>query len=121
MNTYYKALTAPAMMKSVNGGTHMDDYDAFHVLAAEEIIRDLRKIEILRSCNNVLVPERFTDAATHKLAEMAYANIGNEAKIEFAQGKYREAMGKMVFDVDQNGNGKLDRFETQQTGRLLRV
>lgn len=121
LNTYYKALLAPKMMQTVNGGLPMQDYDAYHVLAAEEIIRDLRKIEVVRSCNNVLVPERFTDAACHKLAEMAYSSVQNQDRLEFAQAKYREAMGKMVFDVDQNGNGRLDRFETVQSGRLSRV
>lgn len=121
LNTYYKALLSTDMMRSVNGGIPMQDYDAFHVVAAEEIIRDLRKIEIIRSGNNVLLPERFTDAACHKLAEMAYSQLSNFERVEYAQGKYREAMGKMVFDVDQNGNGKLERIETIQTGRLSRV
>lgn len=121
LNTYYRALLGPDMMRTVNGGVPMQDWDAYHVLAAEEIIRDLRKREIIRSCNNVLVPERFTDAACHKLAEMAYSAVMNQERLEFAEKKYREAMGKMVFDVDQNGNGRLDRNETVQTGRLHRV
>ena len=123
LRTYYRDLLTERVMQAVNGGVPMKDWDAFHVVAAEEIIRDLRAQQIVFSGNQILNPETFQDAACHKLAEMAYSNLSNEDRLEFAQGKYRQAMSKMVFDVDKDGDGRLESIEKQDAyaGRLLRT
>lgn len=123
LNTYYPQLNTERVMTAFNKGVPMNNWERLHVLAAEEIIRDLRKDEIVFSPNQVLNPETFTDAACHKLAEMAYSPgaLANEGIVEFAQGKYKQAMAKMVFDVDTDGDGRLDEEEKKAGWRLKRV
>lgn len=121
LNTYYRDLLSPEIMKAFNRGVPMLDWDTVHVVAAEEIIRDLRAEEIVFSPNQILDPETFTDAATHKLAEMAFSQFSNQERLEFAQGKYKQAMAKRVFNVDRNCDGRLAPSEKTNTGRLHRV
>lgn len=123
LNTYYKDLLLPQMMKDFNHGIPMMNWDKVHVAAAEEIIKKLRKEEIIYSPNQVLDPETFTDAACHKLAEMAYSQFGESrlTKLEYAQEKYAEAMAMRVFNVDSDGDGRLEPCEKTVSGSLRRV
>lgn len=121
LSVYYKDLTTDRARTAYNNGTSMTNWESVHCVAAEEIIRDLRRKEIVWSPNQILSPEIFTDAACHKLAEIVYSSFGNEERTEFAQAKYREAMAKMVFDVDKDGDGRLSARERVDTGALRRV
>jgi hypothetical protein len=122
LNTYYKDLLLPQVMKDFNSGVAMPNWDRVHVVAAEEIIEKLRKEEIIISPNQVLDPETFTNSACHKLAEMAYSQFGESrlSKLEFAQGKYKESMAKRVFNVDKTGDGRLQSYERMVNGSLRR-
>lgn len=120
LNVYYKDLLKPDMMRAANGGVPMDNWDTFHVAAAEEIIEILRAEEVVYSGNNVLSPEIFTNAACHKLAEMAYSQLRNQERLDFAQEKFKQAMAKKAFDVDRDNDGRLETSEKVASWRLRR-
>lgn len=98
------------------------DWKTVHIAAAEEIIRDLRSSMVVISANQILNPDTFRDAATHKLAEIVYSSFGpsHADRLQFAVGKYKEAMNKLVFDVDRSGNGKLEMAEKIREFRIYR-
>lgn len=111
LGSYYRDLRDPDVMKAFNRGAAMENWDAVHVVAAEEIIQDLRKDDIIFSPNQILNPELFTGAACHKLAEIAFKQLRIEGRKEDAQKDYRSAMAKKNFDVDRNGSGRLEPVE----------
>lgn len=121
LGAYYKDLQSERMRTAFNGGVPMQNWDKLHVLAAEEIIKDLRADEIVFSPNQILDPETFTDAACHKLAEMAFKQLGNTERRDDAMDDYKKAMAKKVFNVDTNGDGRLSSEEKKASWRLSRV
>ena len=120
-NIYYGDLNRPTMRESFFE-TPTSNWDKIHCAAAEEVIRDLRARKIIWSPNQILDPDQFTDAATHKAAEIIYSpgNLGNEEKAEAAAKRYKEACNKMVFNVDKNGDARLETFEKAGTATLRR-
>lgn len=123
LNTYYKQLLQETTMRAFNGGTPMANWDAVHVVAAEEVIRELKKDQIIISGNQLLDTELFKDAQCHKLAEMAYSGGGlrNTEVMEQAQLRFKQAMAKRVFNVDENRNGRLDTVEKTEPCLLRRI
>jgi hypothetical protein len=121
LNTYYRDLLKPDMMKAFNSGQPMQNWDSVHIMAAEEIIKDLRADEIIFSPNQILDPETFTDAACHKLAFIAFSQLRNTERKDDARELYNKAMAKRVFNVDVTGNGRLESVEKVSNWRLKRV
>lgn len=121
LQTYYRDLLSERVRTAFNGGQPIENYDAVHVVAAEEIIALLRKEDMVFSGNQILAPELFTSAACHKLAEIVYSQLKNEDRLEFAQGKFREAMGARAWNLDTDGDGREDQEEKQAAWRLRRV
>jgi len=103
-------------------GTSTPTFDAVHVAAAEEIIRDLRARQEIFSPNQILDPDQFRDAATHKAASIIYSSFGSgqEDRRDWAVKKYREAMNKLVFNVDKDGDGRLALEEKVGTSMAVR-
>lgn len=99
------------------------DWKLQHIQAAEEIIKDLKNRSIIRSPNQILDWELFTDAAVHKVAEIAFNAFGkdfNEEKAA-AAGEYKKELNKAVYNVDLNSNATLDIGERRwQMGILKR-
>lgn len=108
---YYPDLNRSDLKTAFKAGkTTWDDQ---HVLAAEEIIRDLRKGKVILSGNQILDFESFNDAAIHKCAEIIMRAMGDDyaENREAAIADYREALDKVYFPVDKDGDGKLDTEE----------
>lgn len=97
-------------------------WDRIHCAAAEEIIRDLRARQIIWSPNQILDPDQFRDASAHKLAEIVYSPGGLNVpeKATDAARKYREAMNKVTFNVDRNGDARLQQCEKVPEARVVR-
>lgn len=108
---YYPDLNRTAVKTAFKAGkTTWDDQ---HVLAAEEIIRDLRKKKVILSRNQILDFESFNDAAIHKCAEIIMRALGEDYADERASAieDYNEALDKVYFPVDKDGDGRLDTVE----------
>lgn len=84
-----------------------------HYMAAEHIIRDLKKRDIIKSRGQLLDYSLFIDAACHKVAEIAYASFGQPYFDQYqAAGKrYSEALNIKFFNTDKNADGRLDPVE----------
>lgn len=108
---YYPDLNRTALKTSFKAGkTSWDDQ---HVLAAEELIRDLRKMKVILSGSQILDFESFNDAAIHKCAEIIMRALGDDYadERESAIQDYKNALDKVYFPVDKDGDGKLDTQE----------
>jgi hypothetical protein len=108
---YYPDLNRSALKTAFKAAkTTWDDQ---HVLAAEEIIRDLRKKKVILSRNQILDFESFNDAAVHKCAEIIMRGLGDDYAENRASAieDYKEALDKVYFPVDKDGDGKLDTEE----------
>lgn len=93
-----------------------------HVLAAEEIVNDLRQRKIVWNANQVLAWEQFQFAAAHKVAEIIYRSFDGqyEEQRAAAMKAYQRAITQGVFVVDRNENGRIEQRERRPAGRLTR-
>lgn len=121
LNSYYGDLNRASVREAFYEAVTAN-WKTVHIAAAEEIIRDLRASKVVISPNQILDPDTFRDAGCHKLAEIVYSSFGpsHADRTTFAVGKYKEAMNKLVFNVDRNGNGKLEMSEKIRDFRLVR-
>jgi hypothetical protein len=119
---YYPDLNRSTVLTAFQSGK--TSWEEQHVLAAEEIIRDLRKKNVIWNRNQIFGWEEFTDASVHKLAEIAFTAFGNdyESRKESARANYEEALEKVVQSaIDKNADGKLQPEEKLPSyGRLYR-
>jgi hypothetical protein len=94
-----------------SGKTTWDDQ---HIIAAEQIILQLKKDQVIKSADQLIGWEMFQEAAVHKCAEMIFSAFGEqkEKERELAFDKYEKALNQMTFTtVDRDGDGQLDEDE----------
>lgn len=84
-----------------------------HYMAAEHIVRDLKKRDVVKSRGQILDWSMFQDAACHKVAEIVYTALGRPYFDQLAEARkaYKECMNHSFFNVDLNANGSLDPAE----------
>lgn len=121
LNAYYGDLNRSTVREAYFEAV-TPDWNAVHVVAAEEIVRDLRTSQVIVSPNQILDPDVFRDAACHKLAEIVYSSFGpsHADRVDYAVKKYKEAMNKLAFNVDRNMDGKPEFSEKIREFRLRR-
>lgn len=97
-------------------------WDEQHYMAAEQIVRDLKKADIIKSRSQILDYSLFQDAACHKVAEIAYVALGRPYfdQLQEARKQYKEAMNMKFFGVDLNQNGSLDQVERATSTGFMR-
>lgn len=122
LSGYYPDLARTNVLSAFKSGK--TSWDEQHLLAAEEIIRDLRKKNVIWNHNQIFGWEEFADAAVHKVAEIAFTAFGNdyETRRENARANYDEALEKVVESaIDKDMDGRLETVEKLPTyGKLLR-
>ena len=96
-----------------------------HLTAAEEIIADLRRRNIIASSGQIMSHELFKTAAIHKTAELIFAGMGRsyDEDRKKARKYYDESMNMGgYFEVDKNATGDLSRGEKlyNSTGYMTR-
>lgn len=99
------------------------DWQDQHVLAAEEIIRYLQRHGELWSPNQILNWQRFTNAAVHKCAEIAYSAFSGEDMEVLrarAQSNYKIALNQGCYNVDRNQDGHVQLTERAPNVGLTR-
>lgn len=80
-----------------------------HVLAAEELIRDMKRDLDIWSENQILDWQLFQDAACHKVATYAFTAFGRDYvdNLDTAEAAYAKARNKKIFNIDKNANAIL--------------
>lgn len=108
----YPDLLLPATLEAF--ATGKTDWLDQHLLAAEEIVRYLQRHHELWSPNQILNWQRYTQAAVHKCAEIAYNGFsGDDLEVLRARAEknYRISLNQGNFDVDRNQDGHVQRNE----------
>ena len=102
--------------------TGKTNWNEQHVLAAEEIIADLRSKQQIWSGSQVFDWQKLTTAAIHKVAEVIMRSFGDDfvqRRVE-ARTDYDDALNKSLVGFDRNGDGNLDRSEQMISVGLVR-
>lgn len=117
----YPDLIKTSVLTSFQSGK--TSWEEQHILAAETIVRDLRKKQIgLFSASQILNWEVFNDAAVYKVAEMIFLAFGDDYADDrkLASQYYEDALDQVVFPIDKNQDGRLDPEEQRYSTRLIR-
>lgn len=118
---YYPDLVRTKMLTAFAAGkTSWNDQ---HVLAAEELIRDLRKRRYALSGNQVFDWELFSVPAMQKCANIIMAGLGSDyvdRAIE-AQEAYQNELENTMAGIDRNRDGRLSLEERKPAVGLRRV
>jgi len=119
--TYYPDLNNANIKTAFASGK--TDWKDQHFMAAENIIFDLKKSDIIISPSQILDYEIFEKPAVHKIAEIIYRGMGrayNENR-ENARKEYNENFNQTFFNIDLNRNANLsDRERRQRAGFIGR-
>lgn len=88
-------------------------WDEQHYIAAEEVVKWLRRHRHLWSANQVFDYSSFTLAAVHKAAQIILSNFGPEYRdvVELAVKRFNEMMNQPFHRLDKNGDGVLEKSE----------
>jgi len=84
-----------------------------HFMAAEAIVRDLRKRNMLRDKGQILDWTVFEEASAHKVAEIVYRAFGTAYKdhADLASKRYETEMAQRTLVLDENMNGHVESSE----------
>lgn len=85
------------------------DWNEQHILAAEELIRDMKRDLDIWSENQILDWQLFQDAAVHKVATIVFTAFGRDYvdNLDTAEAAYQKARNKKIFNIDRNANAIL--------------
>ena len=92
------------------------DWNEQHYIAAEAIVRDIKKKNYAFSGDQIIDFELFEEAGQHKAAELIYGAMGGEGyemNRKRAREYYNDAMNQGFMRLDQNMNARLDCGEKQ--------
>lgn len=108
---YYADLQNTTIQDAYESGK--TDWNEQHYMAAQEIIKDLRTRNIVVSADQILDPELFEIAAVHKAAEIIYRGMGSEFRQDKSDARkaYNEAISRRYFNIDLDGDARLDSAE----------
>lgn len=109
--SFYPDLAQDDMLTSFASGK--TDWKEQHYMAAEHIIMDLKKRDIIKSKGQLLDWSLFQAAACHRIAEMVYTAFGAPYfdQMKTARDAYKEAMNMKFFSTDLNASGALEPVE----------
>lgn len=113
LKSFYPDLLLANILDSFQ--TSKTDWNEQHFMAAEHIVRDLRKRNIIKARSQLLDHTLFADAACHKVAEIVYTAMGTpylESKTEAIKA-YNAALNVSFYGVDLDRDGRLDPCERQ--------
>lgn len=88
------------------------NWDEQHFMAADKILKDLKKRKFVKDEKQVFDWQALEDASCHKVADIVYAAFGTPYRdhMNLARKAYEDEMGR-VMNLDSNMNGKLDDLE----------
>lgn len=111
LGSEYRDLVRSAVLdRFLSGKTTWDEQ---HVQAAQYIIQDLIKKNIIWSKGQVLSRDQFMLASIHKTAEIIYSAFGDDYKDQrtLSENKYQATLSLGQYPVDANNDGRLSYSE----------
>lgn len=120
LGAYYPDLNLSGTKTAFESGK--TDWNEQHFLAAEEIIRYLRKKNIIWSRNQILDYNQFNLAGIHKVAEIIMNSFGDdfEDNRNLAKQKFYESINLGIFRTDRDEDGRLEEREKRDYAGLVR-
>lgn len=117
----YPDLIRSSVMTAFESGK--TNWDSQHFLAAEYIIGDLKRQNVIISKNQILEWEKLKSAAVHRVAAIIYTAFGKAKEEEMKQAfiSYKKTLDVKQFSIDKNADALEqvnERFE--QTGWMTR-
>lgn len=118
--SYYPDLGLSSIKAAFETGK--TSWDEQHYMAAEQIIRDLKKRNVIKARSQLMDYSLFVEAACHKVASIVYTAFGQPYfdQQEKADKKYKESLNIDKFSADLNANGRLDPSEMQYSQKFMR-
>jgi len=109
--SFYPDLNSTQVLTSFASGK--TTWDEQHYMAAEHIVRDLKKANVIMARSQILDYSILIDASCHKIAEIVYSAFGKPyfEQLGHARGAYKEALNLRFFNLDQNADGSLNPSE----------
>jgi len=97
-------------------------WDEQHYMAAEHIIADLKKRNIIKSKSQIMDYSLFQEASCHKIAEMVYTAFGRPYFDQLLEARklYKQAMDLKFYNVDVSGDGSLSPTEREFSTTFMR-
>jgi hypothetical protein len=121
MASLYPDLMQPTILNGFKTGK--TTWDEQHFMAAEAIVKDLRKRNIAIDRGQIMDWSVFEDASAHKVAEMVYQAFGSPYREHVIESKkrFQEEMASRVYAIDVNKNGHVEVDEiTRKSGFMTR-
>jgi len=119
--SYYPDLNNASLMSAF--ATAKTDWNEQHYVAAEQIIRALKRKNVIFSGDQILDAELFVEPSVHKVAELIYAGLGqayNDRRMSAAL-KYEQSLDLGFLRIDLDGDSNLTAKERgTATGYLSR-
>lgn len=109
--SFYPDLNNVDMQGSFANGKN--NWNEQHYMAAEHIVRDLRKRGIILARGQIVDTALLQDASCHRVAMMVYTAMGTPYfdQLEQAKKDYSAALNIGLFNVDRNGSGDIEPVE----------
>jgi hypothetical protein len=117
----YPDLLQPAILTGFKTGK--TNWDEQHFMAAEAIVKEVRKRNFALDRGQLMDWTIFEDAACHKVAEIVYQAFGApyQDHVAKANKRYNDEMNTRFMVVDVNANGHVEQDEiTRKSGYLTR-
>lgn len=119
--SFYPDLANTQLMEAF--ATGKTNWEEQHFIAGEQIVRDLKRQNIILSADQILDFEILLEPSVRKTAELIYAGLGQpyaDRKVA-AEAAYTKALDMKHLNIDANQDGNLNQFErVTRTGFLTR-
>lgn len=117
---YYPDLVRSTMIDAFKTGK--TNWKEQHILAAEELIADLKRKRDIISAQQILNPEQFNLAGIHKVAEIIFRSFGEDYKDQKLQASidYKSALNAVPLEIDRSEDGHKERSEQVFVTGLVR-
>jgi len=109
--SHYRDLDNATLKAAIEAGK--TDWLEEHLTAAEIIVRDMKRRQLIKSASQILDYELLVEPSVHKVAEIVYRSMGRgyiEAR-KLAATDYSNAMNIKNFNVDKNKDASLSDAE----------
>lgn len=115
--SYYPDLNNSSLQTAFASGK--SDWNDQHYIAAQHIVRDLKKNHSILSGDQILDFDLFEEASVHAVAMVIYWGLGRFEEHDKAKAKYEDNLKQAFLNLDRNNDARLEFTERTITQRFL--